>query len=70
MKKNNFFEESEWDDWIDSEEVHLKMNICKRTLQRWRLNGLIPYSRLGGRCYYKKSDIIAVLKKHYNGGSV
>lgn len=61
------FELDEWPDWIDSEDVYSKLQITQRTLQRWRINGLIPYSRVKGKCYYRKSDILAVLNKHYNG---
>lgn len=57
---------TEWLDWIDGQDVLLKMNVAPRTLQRWRINGLLPYSRVSGKCYYKKSDIIALLNENYN----
>ncbi len=57
---------TEWSDWIDGEDVLLKMHVTPRTLQRWRINGLLPYSRVSGKCYYKKSDIIALLNENYN----
>lgn len=58
---------SEWSDWIDAQDVLMKLHVSPRTLQRWRINGLLPYSRVSGKCYYKKSDILALLRKHYNG---
>ncbi len=57
---------SEWPDWIDSQDVIEKLRITPRTLQRWRINDMIPYSRLNGRCYYRKSDILALLKSNLN----
>ncbi|MDD4778532.1 MAG: helix-turn-helix domain-containing protein [Fermentimonas sp.] len=64
MKEENFLE---WPDWVETEDVINKLKITQRTLQRWRINGTIPYSRLNGRCYYRKSDIVSLLKSNYNG---
>ncbi|WP_313382275.1 helix-turn-helix domain-containing protein [Proteiniphilum saccharofermentans] len=58
---------TEWSNWVDAQDVLQKLHICPRTLQRWRINGLLPYSRVSGKCYYKKSDILALLEKCYNG---
>lgn len=57
---------SEWADWIDAQDVLMKLHVSPRTLQRWRLSGLLPYSRLNGKCYYRKSDIIALLNQNYS----
>lgn len=64
MKKFNL---DEWPDWIDANYVYSKLGISQRTLQRWRINGWIPYSRVNGKCYYRKSDILALLNRNYNG---
>lgn len=64
MKKMDL---SEWSDWIDGQDVMEKLHITRRTLQRWRTNGLIPFSQLKGRLYYRKSDILALLRKGFNG---
>lgn len=58
---------TEWSDWIDAQDVLLKLHVSSRTLQRWRINGMIPYSRVSGKCYYKKSDILKLLNENYNG---
>ena len=34
---------TEWSNWIDGQDVLLKMQVSPRTLQRWRINGLLPY---------------------------
>lgn len=58
---------TEWSNWIDGQDVLLKMQVSPRTLQRWRISGLLPYSRVSGKCYYRKSDILALLQENYNG---
>ncbi|MDD4698441.1 MAG: helix-turn-helix domain-containing protein [Fermentimonas sp.] len=53
--------------WMDSQDVFRELRISPRTLQRWRITGMIPYSRINGICFYKKSDLVALLDRHYNG---
>ena len=57
----------EWADWVDSQDVMQKFHISVRTLQNWRTNRLLPYSRIRGKIYYRKSDILVILQKNYNG---
>jgi predicted site-specific integrase-resolvase len=56
---------NEWTDWIDSQDVMQKLHVSVRTLQSWRTNGLLPYSRINNKIYYRKSDILALLNKYY-----
>lgn len=51
--------------WIDGQDVMLSLHISKRTLQSLRDTGLLPYSRIQGKFYYKKSDIENLLVKNY-----
>lgn len=48
--------------WLDNQEVCLMMNITKRTLQTYKDKGLVSYSRLNRKNYYKLSDVKALLK--------
>lgn len=41
------------------------MNISKRTAQEWRNERLIGYSHIGGKVYYRLSDIIELLNRFY-----
>lgn len=41
--------------WLDNQEVCLMMNITKRTLQTYKDKGLLPYSKLNRKNYYKRS---------------
>ncbi|KAA6331056.1 hypothetical protein EZS27_020296, partial [termite gut metagenome] len=33
------------------------LQISPRTLQTYRDNGILPYSQIGRKCYYKTSDV-------------
>jgi len=56
------------ENWIDGQEVMLTMKISKRTLQTLRDSGVLPFSRINGKFYYKVSDIEAMLQKNYTYG--
>lgn len=51
---------------MDAQEVCLKLNISKRTLQNYRDRGQIPYSTIGGKCFYKEADIARILTERLN----
>ncbi|MDX6182380.1 helix-turn-helix domain-containing protein [Flavobacterium sp. Fl-77] len=48
--------------WLDNQEVCLIMNITKRTLQTYKDKGLLSFSSLNRKNYYKLSDVQALLK--------
>ena len=48
--------------WLDNQEVCLMMDITKRTLQTYKDKGLLPYSKLNRKNYYKRSDVQALLE--------
>ncbi len=54
-------------DWIDAQDVMLKLHISARTLQTLRTNGTLPFSRIGGKLYYRISDIETILNNNYSG---
>jgi predicted DNA-binding transcriptional regulator AlpA len=49
--------------WMDKQEVLELLHISESTLQKWRKNGLLPFSRILGKIYYKESDILQLLEK-------
>ena len=55
----------ELEDWIDGQIVMQSLHISPRTLQTLRSNGTLPYSRIGNKIYYRKSDIIKILSNNY-----
>lgn len=54
--------------WLKSTEVMELLKISPGTLQNFRVNGTLPYSKIGGMIYYDSEDINEVLKgnKIYN----
>ncbi|AFL85350.1 hypothetical protein Belba_2817 [Belliella baltica DSM 15883] len=53
------------EEWIDGQDVMQTLHISKRTLQSLRDNGVLPYSRINGKFYYKVSDIEKMLETNY-----
>jgi hypothetical protein len=49
------------DRWIDKQDILTSMHISSRTLQRWRTKGILPFSRIGRKIYYKESDLNKLL---------
>lgn len=45
------------ENWLDNKQVCEQLKISPRTLQTYRDTGVLPYSQIGRKCYYKDSDI-------------
>ena len=52
------------EDWSDAQDVMQALHISPRTLATLRANGTLPFTKLGGRCLYRKSDLEKVLDEH------
>lgn len=53
-------------EWLDGSDVMRQLNISARTLQTWRSNGVVGYSLVGGKVYYKKAEIERLLDNCYS----
>lgn len=53
--------------WLDNQNVCLELNISKRTLQYYRDNSTLPFTKVGNKVYYKKTDVEKLLQENYNG---
>lgn len=51
-------------EWLKSAEVRRLLGISPGTLQNLRINGTLPYRKLGGSMYYRRGDI----RKMMEGG--
>ena len=51
--------------WIDSQRVMIVLKIKKRALQKLRDKGLLPFSAINGKLYYKTTDLEKMLKANY-----
>ena len=58
------------DQWHDNYEVMEMFHISQRTLQTLRSNGKLPFAKMGGRCYYKESDLQQLLEESYRDSRV
>jgi len=47
--------------WLKSNEVRKLLNISPGTLQTLRINGTLPYTKIGGTNYYNFTDIEKLL---------
>lgn len=52
--------------WIDGQDIMQTLHISKRTLQAWRDSGILPYSQIKGKFYYKLSDIESILETNHS----
>lgn len=47
--------------WLDNADVCEKLGVSKRTLQTYRDRGLLAYSQINHKMYYKLEDVEAFL---------
>lgn len=50
--------------WLKSQEVRELLGISPGTLQNLRINGTLPYTKVGGVLYYDYNEIMEVLEKN------
>jgi hypothetical protein len=53
------------ENWLDADQVTEALKICNRTLQNLRDTGILPFSRINGKFYYKAADIEKLLESNY-----
>tara|TARA_R110002050_G_scaffold163389_1_gene293369 strand:- start:1549 stop:1824 length:276 start_codon:yes stop_codon:yes gene_type:complete len=53
--------------WLDNQEVMEILKISPRTLQNLRDSKSLPFSKIGGKIYYKASDVEKILDENYHG---
>lgn len=57
--------------WLKSNEVRRMLLISPGTLQNLRMNGTLPFTKIGGVIFYDYQDIEKMLAKHsHNKGSI
>ncbi|MBS1682210.1 MAG: helix-turn-helix domain-containing protein [Bacteroidetes bacterium] len=50
--------------WLKSHEVRRILTISPGTLQNLRVNGTLPFTKIGGVMYYNYEDIQKMLEQH------
>ena len=46
---------------LDNNDLQKMLKISKRTLQTWRNEGVIAYSQINSKLFYRLSDVISML---------
>ena len=57
-------------EWHDNYEVMEMFHISARTLQTLRSNGKLPFTKMGGRCYYKERDLQRLMDESYRDSRI
>lgn len=58
--------------WLDSQDVCNILGVSKRTLQTYRDKGLLPFSRIRNKLFYRPEDVENLLQSsyHHNTGQL
>jgi hypothetical protein len=49
---------------LDNQDLAFLLKVSKRTLQRYRSSGKLPYFAIGHKTYYKVNDIREFVRSH------
>lgn len=52
--------------WLDNQDVCNILGISKRTLQTYRDKGLLPFSRIKNKLFYRPEDVERLLQSSYH----
>lgn len=55
---------------LDNSQFMDLMGISIKTAQSWRDNGVVSFSQIGSKIYYKVSDIHVLLEKNYRKSTI
>ena len=58
------------DELLDTQDLCLLLKVSKRSLQRYRRNGVLPFHHIEGKVYYKLSDIHEFIRKSFQPAKV
>lgn len=51
-------------EWLTNAEAQAYLGLSRMTLQRYRDNGLLEFSKVGSNIFYRRRDILALLEKN------
>jgi hypothetical protein len=51
---------------LDNSDLCNLLNVSKRTLQRYRSLGELPFQMIYHKTYYKESDVLQFIRDHFN----
>ena len=53
---------------MDNQDLCFMLKVSKRTLQRYRSSGKLPFKRIEQKTYYLESDVHSFIRNHFEGG--
>ena len=56
--------------WLKSNEVRRMLLISPGTLQNLRVNGMLPFTKIGGVIFYEYEDIRKMLEQNKQGNEL
>ena len=51
---------------LDNQDLCQLLNVSKRTLQRYRASGELPFHNLYHKTFYKESDVHTFIRENFN----
>ena len=51
---------------LDNQDLCLLLRVSKRTLQRYRSSGILPYRRIQQKTYYLESEVHKFIRDQFN----
>jgi len=54
---------------LDNQDLCLMLHVSKRTLQRYRTLGWLPYKRIDQKAYYLESEVRRFITEHFSKNS-
>jgi hypothetical protein len=54
------------DKLLDNHDVCQMLNVSKRTLQRYRSSGELPFQMIYHKTFYKESDVMKFIETHFS----
>lgn len=62
--KKAFTGETKQKKWLKSADVRKMLSISPGTLQNLRINGTLPYTKMGKTIYYEYDDVVSILTQN------
>lgn len=60
------YQESIGSEWIENDELSRLLSLSKHQLKGYRGRGLLGYTMIGNKIYYKRREVERFIKRHIN----
>jgi excisionase family DNA binding protein len=56
-------------EWLTIEEACEYLQVSKSTIQNYRRKGILGFSQIGSKIYFKRAELVAHIERHYVAAS-